>query len=78
MTVLNTAQNGHCLGAKSATKWARRLKMVRNLLQPLRSCFAVVLSYLDTSFEPRVGQKYIFLAPTAAKMCCSHWILRRV
>ena len=38
-------------------KWDRRLEMAQHLLQVVRTCSAVVLSYFDAGFEPWCPQK---------------------
>ena len=65
---------------KSAIDWARRPELLRNLFVLMRVCCPVVLSYLDTGFEPLCpGMDFLIayccllllLLPAIAKMCCS-------
>ena len=59
---------------------ARRLEMQRNLFVVMRLGSTVVLSYLDTGFEPQFGRKdfllsclllVLLLLDVAAKTCSS-------
>ena len=72
---MKTAQKRSFLDTKSAVKRARRPQTQRNLFVVMRICPPVVLSYLDTGFEPRCGLKdfWIFcllLLLLAAACCC--------
>ena len=55
---------------------ARRLEMLQNLLQVMRICLAVVLSYLDARLEPRCPPppKKNFSSPA----CCCMLLLKCV
>ena len=82
---MKTAQKQPFLDTKSALERARRLEMAQNLLQVMRICSAVVLSYLDAGFEPRCPQQDFFnhllllLGTCCMLKCVTHpWTLRRV
>ena len=44
------------------TKSAVELKMARNLFVVMRACSLIILSYVDTCFEPRCGGRDFWIA----------------
>ena len=68
-------KNGHFWTLNGAVERARRLEMQRNLFVVMRLGSAVVLSYLDTGFDPLCGRKdfltaCLLLLLAAACCCC--------
>ena len=57
MIILKIAPKRPFLDTKSAIELARQLKTAQNVLQVMRICSAVILSYLDPGFEPQCPQK---------------------
>ena len=79
--MLKIAPKRPFLDTKSGIERARRLKMARNLFAVMRLCSLVVLSYLDTGFEPRCGGKDFWTACCCCLLllaCCCLLLLKRV
>ena len=79
---LKTGRKRPVFDTKLAIERATRLETGQDLLQMMRICCAVVLSYSDAIFESHCGKKDFWIACLLLLLllkCVAHpWTLRRV